>query len=136
MPSYQPSPSPSPFTVPGTYRERRSLDFFYYRPVAHLTGFYGCDFWSRWVLQASHHDAGIRHAVIALSAVYERFEKVDRRDNDDDDVEHFDFGLRQYNLAIKTLICGDRGTKQIRPTMDAYLASCIIFICIEVWLLS
>lgn len=119
-----------PFGTPGTDRERRSLHFFCFRPVTHLSGFYGDDdFWSHWVLQAAYHDEGIRHAIVALSSIYERFEKLGRSDSSDND-DQLEFSLRQYNLAIGKLV--NQPVTYNRPTADSYLASCIIFICIEV----
>lgn len=115
----------------GTERERRSWDFFCIKSVSHLSGFYGSEFWGRLVLQAAHHDQGIRHALIALSSVHERYERQHEFPcfsfEDDGSVQ---FALKQYNLAIQRLISPSSKDQQTLP--DVHLVSCIIFICIEV----
>ena len=115
----------------GSDKEHRSFDFFCHRSASHLAGFYGCDFWERLVLRAAHFDQGIRHAIVALGTIHERFSsRYGSQFLDDRDDEHVKFALSQYNLAIKEIV-NPTGRRQ-RPTADVYLASCLIFICIEV----
>ena len=69
---------PSPvFEIWGTDKERRCFDFFLNRTAPQLSGFWDSDFWGCLILQATHHQSAIRHAVLALGALHERFEAGD-----------------------------------------------------------
>lgn len=116
------SPQPLPSTS-GSPSERRAVSFFRERTGPELSGLCDGDFWCKLVLQAAHADAGLRHAVVALAAVHEDFEGGDLNGR------NATFALRQYNLAIGKhleVLLASNG-----PTLDEYLAPCIVFICIE-----
>lgn len=123
--------APSSSIALGNEQERRSFFFFCNRSRVQLSGLYGSDFWTSLIPQAAHSDSGIRHAIIALGSIHERFEQHN--------ITNFyigpgdillNFSLQQYNLAIKKLV--EPHLKQQSSAVDVYLASCIIFICIEV----
>ncbi|PMD29888.1 hypothetical protein L207DRAFT_503376 [Hyaloscypha variabilis F] len=89
----------------GNTRERRSFYFFQERTAPQLSGFFAGDFWERLLLQATHHEPCIRHAIIALGSLHERFEQ----DNglvvqSDANGWTDDFALKNYNQAIKYLM--------------------------------
>lgn len=70
---------PSPiFEMRGTDEERRCFDFFLNRTASQLSGFWDSEFWGCLILRATHHQSAIRHAVLALGALHERFETGDR----------------------------------------------------------
>ena len=117
--------------IHGSVKECRSFHFFCDRTLPQLSGFYGCEFWDRLVLQATHCEPAIRHGIIALGALHERFE------NDDNPIlrsgsqqDPADFALQQYNLAIKYLI-DPFSHKKVQP-VDLCLTLCILFTCFEV----
>ena len=83
------------------------------------------------MLQAFHHEPAIRHAVIALGSLHERFEIQDKsimRSNLD--VVQGGFALEQYNHAIRQLIDPATGSKPL--AIDVCLISCVLFACFEV----
>jgi hypothetical protein len=123
--------SPS-LEILGNEKQRRSFHFFLTRTAPQLSAFYGEPFWSQLVLQASHYEPSIRHAITALGSLHERFENeeefltksnTDHRYNDS-------FGLQEYGLAIKALV---QPFSQNEPqAIDVCLISCILFACFEV----
>lgn len=82
------------------------------------------------MLQAFHHEPAIRHAVIALGSLHERFEIQDRSIMGSNlDVIQGGFALEQYNHAIRLLVHPASGSK---PAIDVCLISCVLFACFEV----
>lgn len=115
----------------GSEQERRSFYFFCSRTVVRLSGFFVAGFWNRWVLQAFHHEPAIRHAVIALGSIHERFDGGDVSVlGSNRDATRGGFALEQYNHAIQNLI--EPGAKGKRPPFDVCLISCVLFACFEV----
>lgn len=120
-----------PIEIIGCPKERRSFDFFQRKTAPQLAGFFGEDIWERLLLQASHHESSIRHSIIALGSLHERFE----RDNglvvhNNADGWSDDFALKNYNLAIKHLV--DPIFRKGPLAIDICLISCILFACFEV----
>lgn len=110
--------------------ESRSFDHFLNRTAFQLAGCFDLDFWGRWLPQAVYHEPAIKHAVIALSALHERFQSSDAVIYKSvwchsDGV----FALQQYNQAIRLLTKPDKGR---RPPVDVCLIACILFACFEV----
>jgi hypothetical protein len=52
----------------------RGLDFFHQNLAAKLDGQFDSKFWSKLVLQLSHSEPSIRHAVSAISVIYQDVE--------------------------------------------------------------
>ena len=110
----------------GTLRERQSLHFFCVITAPELSGYLDGSFWRYLVLQASQHDAAIRHAVAAIGASHEYLlRKQAYRYNAETDALH-PFALRQCNKAIKNLV---KPTKGMTDTdiMRALTASILFF---------
>ena len=84
------------------------------------------EFWTRLVLQAAETDADIRHALVALAAIHEDFEQ-----SGDDNKPQERFWMEQYDLAIGGHLGRLNGCGTQIHNIDAYLASCMVFICIE-----
>ncbi|KAK9426678.1 hypothetical protein SUNI508_00205 [Seiridium unicorne] len=102
----------------------RSFAFFLNRTSPQLAGFFGSEFWERYVLQAAYHESAVRHAIVAIGSLHEL---VEHRAEVDD--INGTFALEHYNLAIKGLLVplslyGERG-------IDVCLITCILFICFE-----
>lgn len=76
--------------------EQRSLEFFVHRTVLQLSGPFLGNFWGNLVLQAAHAHPPIMHAVVALGAFHERFEKFRYLEP-----QKNEFPLRQYGKAIQ-----------------------------------
>jgi hypothetical protein len=106
----------------GSELERRSFDFFCKRTVRILGGVFDPTFWTRLVLQATHHEPAIRHAVVALGALHESSEHS--RD------ESSMFALQQYTKAIGCLVEPIQGKK--KQATDVALMTCVLFVCFEV----
>jgi hypothetical protein len=122
--------SPS-FELLGNEKERRSFHFFLTRTAPQLSAFYGEPFWSHLILQASHYEPSIRHAITALGSLHERFEDEDgfvsRRNTDQ---SYDSFALQEYGLAIQALV---KPFSRNQPqAIDVCLTSCILFACFEV----
>ena len=121
---------PSPELL-GTPAERRSFYFFRSRTAPQLAGYFVSEFWERLIPLSTHQQPAIRHAVIALAALHERFE-----DSDDSilssnhDLVHGGFALQQYNRAIGYLIKPSAVAES--QALDVYLVGCILFACFEV----
>ena len=114
----------------GNNDERRYFDFFLKRTASQLSGFYDSDFWGCLILRATHHQPAIRHAVLALGSLHERFEAGDRSVvNPIWDKTEGGFALKQYNYAIQQLI---KYTNEGQKAVDVCLIACILFACFEV----
>lgn len=114
----------------GSDEERRCFDFFLNRTASQLSGFWDSDFWGCLILQAAHHQPAIRHAVLALGSLHERFEAGDRSVMSP--IWHRGeggFALKQYNQAIQQLIKPKSVGQQ---AVDVCLIACMLFACFEV----
>lgn len=108
-------------------QESRAFQHFHLRTATDASGFYSSDFWSSLVPRAAVSEPSIRHAVLAFSALHERFARSSATHNRDDDDGLSRFALLHYNQAIKSLI-----KPYQRLSVDLYLMSCVVFFCIEV----
>ncbi|EAA32268.3 hypothetical protein GE21DRAFT_7288 [Neurospora crassa] len=99
--------------VPFTDREGLYFQLFREHTANELSGFFDSGFWSRTVLQECHFEPTIRHAVVALGALYKTLEKTcesppgspaSDRDPTDLAMTHFRMALEQYHEAIRSLI--------------------------------
>jgi hypothetical protein len=123
---------PLPTGPLATAEERRSFEFFQQRTISQLSGPFVSEFWYTLLLQATHHDETIRHAVYALGAIHERFERCDPtvlRSNKD--VVQGGFALQEYVKAINSLVgSATRAGREARP--DVYLVASMLFAAFEV----
>ena len=114
----------------GGDEERRCFDFFLNRTASQLSGFWDSDFWGCLILRATHHQPAIRHAVLALGSLHERFEAGDTSVvNPIWDKREGGFALKQYNHAIQQLI---KPASQGQQAVDVCLIACLLFACFEV----
>ncbi|KAL2125992.1 hypothetical protein VTI74DRAFT_2005 [Chaetomium olivicolor] len=121
-----PAPSTHPWATPA---ETRSLQFFVEQTAVQLGTFLPDDLWSVRMLQLAYSSSCVRHALVALSAYHERFragggETHQSSSSSSSSSSSEVHGLRQYNMAIRAL--------RDDPTMHLQLASCTIFVCIEI----
>ena len=112
-------------------REQRCFRFFRHRTVAQLSGFFVSEFWNYRVLQIFNHEPAIKHAVIALGSLHERFEQGGSFiKSSNADIEEGGFALEQYIKAIHQLIKPPVSSKRL--PVDVCLVACILFACFEV----
>lgn len=108
--------------------EKRALQFFYQRTSSQLSGFYSCEFWNTSVLQIASWDDGIRHGLVALASLHEEYEKKKPASIPSSANR---FVLVQYNLAIRQHLEKVQ-VLDLPENVEVFVASCLIFICIEV----
>ena len=114
------SPDPQPLE---SKLEGRCFDFFCKRTVVVFSGIFDPTFWTRLVLQATHHEPAIRHAAIALGALHESSEVGSR-------VKPSIFAMEQYGKAIRYLVKPIR--EKQKQAADVALMTCVLFVCFEV----
>ncbi|KAL0263673.1 hypothetical protein SLS55_002654 [Diplodia seriata] len=108
------------FDLPEKADERRALDFFASCAAANLSGWLEEGFWYRTVLQLSHGQPAIRHALIALSSAYEQASSSQPMGKAPI--------LLHYNRAIQHLYQQKSGSAQ---SALIHLSSCLLFTCLE-----
>ncbi|KAI9147520.1 putative lipid transporter atnI [Paramyrothecium foliicola] len=100
--------------------ELRSLAFFREVVAPNLSGTLDTSFWTRLVAQITHQEPAAKHAVVAISTLYEEF---DRGTDHLVLQKRHDFALQQYNRAIKHALASTNA--------EAMLHLSVLFICIE-----
>ncbi|TDZ22690.1 Aspercryptin biosynthesis cluster-specific transcription regulator atnN [Colletotrichum orbiculare MAFF 240422] len=101
-------------------REGRAFQFFSHMVGPVLSGPTDPYFWTHLVVQFSHFEPAVRHAVLAISALYEDFHdgaRVTRQKRGNA------FALSHYSAAIERV-------KRARDEQLVLLA-CILFVCVE-----
>merc|ERR1711881_321371 len=111
----------------GNAKERRALEFFFHRTAPQLSGFFSRAFWNGAVLQISVNEPTIRHAMVAVSAMYEDegmigFSPVAGTES------HSAFALESYNKAINSLV---QVVKNNPESIRIPVMAAIIFVCLE-----
>jgi hypothetical protein len=119
-------------------REGQYFQVFRIHTANELSGFFDSEFWTSSVLQESHSEAAIRHAVVALGALYKTLEKAsesppgspnDHQNTFDTAPTHYSFALQQYGKALTQL----RESIQNNETgsQRTILISIILFTCFQ-----
>lgn len=117
-------------SIPGDGQERRAFEFFRYRTAVEMSGFFRSEFWDGLLLQASHSEPAILHAVIALGSlhgIYREGEAVLLGDAKMSAKRQF--ALQQSNKAIGHLT--KPSTSSGPRSEEAILMSCLLFVCLE-----
>ncbi|TEA10663.1 Aspercryptin biosynthesis cluster-specific transcription regulator atnN [Colletotrichum sidae] len=96
--------------------------------ASELSGYFNSVFWTRTVLQECHLENAIRHAVVALGALYKTLEQtcesppgspsgvVAQRDGA---YQHWEVAIKQYSEAINSLVHLNRDQKSHRTLLMA-----------------
>jgi hypothetical protein len=113
--------------IPGSTQEKRGFSHFVKKTSPELEGFYASGFWDALLLQASHAEPALRHAVIAISSLHEDFAGRSLGPSAGRD-DKFPFALNQYTKAIGHLRRSLAAGKQAPLTA---LMSCILFVCFD-----
>ncbi|KAH8891327.1 hypothetical protein GQ53DRAFT_153580 [Thozetella sp. PMI_491] len=141
-PPYTPIQAPPPLiyqlsTLPFSEQEGLYFQLFQERTASELSGFFDNLFWSRVVLQECHSEAAVRHAVVALGALYKTLEKSTEsppgspnEDHDpmDSPMRHWEMAVKQYSQAINTLM--DVNTADTKSHRMRLMAS-ILLACFD-----
>ncbi|KAL1610256.1 hypothetical protein SLS60_001921 [Paraconiothyrium brasiliense] len=107
--------------------ENRSFLYFQTNTLPKWTEFFDSDLWSQKIMQLSHVEPAIKHGILALSTMHERFESTSpiftSKSND--------FAFVQYMQAVKHSNELLRAHSQGRVDVEKVLIACIIFTCYE-----
>ena len=152
---HQPTPPPTPIKEeeaqqlsptlyrPGVYsldsQEGQYFQVFRTHTANELSGFFDSDFWTCSVLQESHSEASIRHAVVALGALYKTLEKVVESppgSPESNPVYHIDSAPSHYNFALQQY---GKALTQLRESLQSsesrsqrtILMSIVLFTCFQ-----
>jgi len=128
------------FYKPGGFafnvQEGQYLQVFQKHTASELSGFFDSEFWTRSVLQECHSEASIRHAVVALGALYKTLEKASESppgspDNNpfDTAANHYNFALQQYGKSLTRLL--ESLQNNARRSQRTVLISIILFTCFQ-----
>lgn len=108
--------------------EQRSFEFFRHVTGPRLSSDYDSGFWITTVLKFSHTTPAVRHAVLAVSTLYEAL-IYESTDHNGQLVKKKIFAFQQYNRAIALL------REQLNSRDDqeplAHLLLCVLFVCLE-----
>lgn len=121
-------------------QEGQYFQVFRTKTASELSGFFDSDFWTRSVLQESHSEASIRHAVVALGALYKTLEKVaesppsspgsaDSANPPDSAPSHYNFALQQYGKALTHLRESLQNNEN--RSQRTILMSIVLFTCFQ-----
>lgn len=122
-------------TLPFTETEGLYFQMFREQTASELSGFFDNIFWSRGVLQECHNEAAIRHAVVALGALYKTLEttcesppgspRSDDSNRSNRPYRHWEMAVKKYSHAIHELFAvstDDTKTHRTRLMASVLLA--------------
>ncbi|KAH6626195.1 hypothetical protein B0J18DRAFT_134271 [Chaetomium sp. MPI-SDFR-AT-0129] len=98
--------------LPFSHQEGQYFHLFREHTANELSGFFDSAFWTRSVLQECHTADAIRHAVVALGALYKTLEKSNESptnsphpdsDPGDSAMRHWEMAVKQYSHACNAL---------------------------------
>lgn len=122
--------------LPLTEREGLYFQLFRLQTASELSGFFDDVFWTRLVLAECHSEAAIRHATVALGALYKTLETTTESpptspanpsyNNHDSAREHWQAALKQYAEACREvrMISGEDERAQRTRLMATVLLAC------------
>jgi hypothetical protein len=112
--------------------ELRYFKLFQSQAAPKLSGPFSSEFWTRLVLQESHSEPAIRHAVVAVGALHKTMAEYLKSSGEgvssSEQKAHHDFALRQFQKAIRE-IRERMSNGHVRLRLA--LISCLLFICFE-----
>ncbi|KAH6672630.1 hypothetical protein B0J14DRAFT_564248 [Halenospora varia] len=113
-------------SIPGGEAERRYFKLFHDSLAGDFDGWFETPFWTRLMPQQCHHEPTIRHAILALSAIYSfRASRIEGKPTSD---EHLKFALVQQNKAIASL---QKHMSSKNPQIRLILIASFLFACVE-----
>jgi hypothetical protein len=119
-----------PFQIPGSQKDRQLLHYFCVHACQDMSGYLSSEFWSRLVLQTSHSEPVVRHALVALSSIHLSYaaqepRRVQQSNEGGQNVET----LAQYNRAVRQLRKYLSANSQ--PSIGVALICSALFCCFE-----
>lgn len=102
-----------PSTFSFAHEEGLYFQHFQSHTASELSGYFDSVFWSRLVLQQCHAEVAIRHAVVALGALYKTLDKhsespptspAPSADPIDSAYRHWEVAIRSYSSACTSLL--------------------------------
>ncbi|KAL3423597.1 hypothetical protein PVAG01_05344 [Phlyctema vagabunda] len=111
---------------PAFFVNDRGLDFFHENLAAELNGHFDSKFWGKLVLQLSHSEPSVRHAVSAISVIYHDVESS--LQHPAGYVNANPVAQREWNTAVKILSA--RIQEHPNSTLVP-LVCCLLFTCID-----
>ncbi|KAK0638659.1 hypothetical protein B0T16DRAFT_431791 [Cercophora newfieldiana] len=117
-----------PTALPFDAQEGLYFQLFQEQTASELSGFFDSTFWARSVLQECHSEASIRHAVVALGALYKTLEKstesppgspTGERDASDSAWGHWEMAVKQYSRACQELMLASPDSSSHRTRLMA-----------------
>ncbi|KAI9711512.1 MAG: hypothetical protein M1820_002075 [Bogoriella megaspora] len=111
----------------GSPAQKRYLEFYQISMASKMSGYFDSGFWNRLILQLSHTEPCINHAITALSSMHEQFE-ASSRSSPPYSAKGDELTLQSYNAAIKSLSVKLNSDAQ---SVTVPLVACLLFVCIE-----
>ncbi|KUL89117.1 hypothetical protein ZTR_06017 [Talaromyces verruculosus] len=109
--------------------QKRNFDFFQSVTSSALSSFYGSEFWSQETLQVAHEYPALFHAITAFGSIHHSY----LSDETPSDVprigtnNHIEFGLSEFNKAIKSMSALMTQKELSRHDQQAILTTCVLF---------
>ena len=128
-PTRTPSPPSRLSLLPDLgHAERRALSYFQERGAWELAGGLQPMFWLHGVLPVVHHEAAVKHALVALSTMHEHFTRSGRM-SPNTQSNTLDFALNHYGRAIREVM--DVNRNRGKHFFDCSLITCGLFSAFE-----
>ncbi|KAI3541048.1 hypothetical protein CABS03_11031 [Colletotrichum abscissum] len=109
-----------------TAKEGRALQYFCEVVGPAMSGTSDPYFWTHLVMQLGANEAAVKHALVAISGLFEQVDELQQEVTAGQRLVHQRQALHHYNAAIRELKTEDLKEKQI-----VVLVVCLLFICIE-----
>ncbi|KAM7204333.1 transcriptional regulatory protein moc3 [Rhypophila sp. PSN 637] len=132
------TPPTTPLSIALPFNQQESLYFQLFREhtANELSGFFDSAFWARTVLRECHSEDSIRHAVVALGALYKTLEKSTEsppgspsdhyHDPADNALRHWEMAVKKYSHACNSLVLVNSADSRSHRTrlMASVLLAC------------
>jgi hypothetical protein len=112
--------------VPGTPDERRTFHYFRDRAAPEMAGYFNEGFWDRVLLQRTVSARSLRHAVVAVGSLHEKYATGNLAQAND--VSDYYFAMQQYSRAVTSL---RQDLQDANVPREVVLMSCILFTCFD-----
>ena len=112
--------------IPSNDAERRGFCYIRERAIYDISGYFESEFWDRLLLQISHAEPAVRHALLSLSSFCEIYESQTLALGRGKPQEQL--ALQQYNKAVG-LLADYLSASQ--PQLDVILTACLVFVWLE-----
>ena len=110
--------------------ERLYFDFFRSKTTPGTNQFLESDFWEKIVLQLSHKEPAVKHAVLAISALHQQWDMYGSSayEADRNALVQYSKGVGEAKVMLKRTQAGSNARKE---DIEKVLVACILFVCFE-----